>query len=90
MALLPNQINEGTTVLLPEFNNRLAAIVESSEDAIIGKTLDGIVTSWNQSAERMYGFSAKEMIGTSVNKIAPKDQPDEIPEILKKLVAESM
>ncbi len=63
----------------------LAAIVESSEDAIIGKTLDGVVTSWNRSAERMYGYAPHEMIGNSISTIVPPDHPDEVPEILKKI-----
>lgn len=52
---------------------RLAAIVESSEDAIIGKTLDGIVTSWNHGAERLYGYSAEEMIGQSISILMPPE-----------------
>ena len=54
-------------------SQRLAAIVESSDDAIIGKNLNGIVTSWNPCAERMFGYTAEEMIGQSVRKIIPQD-----------------
>ena len=50
---------------------RLAAIVESSDDAIIGKTMAGIVTSWNDAAERIFGFSAAEMIGSSISRLVP-------------------
>jgi PAS domain S-box-containing protein len=63
----------------------LASIVEFSEDAIIGKTLDGVVTSWNRGAEKMYGYSVQEMVGSSINKIVPRDHPDELPEILKRV-----
>jgi two-component system cell cycle sensor histidine kinase/response regulator CckA len=64
---------------------RLASIVACSDDAIIGKTLEGIITSWNEGAERMYGYAAKEAIGKSVSLLTPVDRLDEIPEILERL-----
>lgn len=64
---------------------RLAAIVESSEDAIIGKTLEGLITSWNQGAERLYGYTAAHVIGRPITLLAPPDRPDEIPAILARL-----
>lgn len=66
-----------------ELNSRLAAIVQFSEDAIISKTLDGIVMSWNPAAERIFGYSAVEMIGQSITRIIPTDRLNEEPEILK-------
>ena len=65
--------------------SRLAAIVESSEDAITGKTLDGIVTDWNAAAERMYGYAAAEIVGKSIEAIILPDRPNEIPKILEKI-----
>lgn len=55
----------------------LASIVSSSDDAIVSKTLDGIVTSWNRAAERMFGYSAAEMVGSSILKIFPEDRRHE-------------
>ena len=63
----------------------LAAIVESSDDAIIGKTLEGIVTSWNQGAEHLFGYSAEEMIGQSVLRLIPEDRLEEEAQILARL-----
>ena len=63
----------------------LAAIVESSDDAIIGKTLDGIITSWNQGAERLYGYTAEEATGQHISLIIPADRPDELPAIMDQL-----
>ncbi len=61
---------------------RLAAIVESSDDAIVSKDLNGIVTSWNGAAERMFGFTAEEMIGQSVRLIIPADRQTEEDSVL--------
>ena len=66
-------------------SSRLAAIVESSDDAIVSKDLDGIVTSWNQGAERMFGYSAAEMVGTSIRRLIPADRQDEEAHILEKI-----
>jgi PAS domain S-box-containing protein len=63
----------------------LAAIVQSSDDAIISKTLEGVVTSWNKSAERLFGYTAEEMIGQPILKVIPADRQEEEPLILGRL-----
>ena len=63
----------------------LAAIVASSDDAILSKTLDGIVTSWNRGAERLYGYAAAEMVGQSLTRLIPADLPDDLPQLLARL-----
>jgi PAS domain S-box-containing protein len=68
-----------------EMRSQLAAIVESSDDAIIGKTLDGIITSWNLGAEKIYGYTSKEILGRSVSILIPPEHLDEVPQILKKI-----
>ena len=65
-----------------EVTYRLAAIVEDSEDAIIGKSLDGIITTWNPAAERLYGYRAPEMIGKSITVLSAEGQAGEIEGIL--------
>ena len=62
-----------------------ASIVESSDDAIIGKNLDGIVTSWNRGAERIYGYKAGEVIGNSIVLIFPPDRREELDEIMRRV-----
>jgi PAS domain S-box-containing protein len=64
-------------------SQRLAAIVESAEDAIISKDLNGIVTSWNRAAEQMFGYRAEEMIGRSITAIIPPDLQADEPRILE-------
>ena len=68
-----------------EVRDRLSALVSSSEDAIISKTLDGIITTWNGAAERMFGYTAEEMIGKPVALLIPPHQRDEEPMILQRL-----
>jgi PAS domain S-box-containing protein len=65
-----------------EAQRQLAAIVESSDDAIIGKTLDGIVTSWNKGAERLYGYTAEEIIDKPIIILLPPGRLDEEPQII--------
>jgi len=63
------------------------AVVEQSHDAIIGKTLDGLITSWNRGAQRLYGYTLEEMLGKSVAVLIPPGHDDDLPEILAKLRA---
>jgi len=70
---------------LRDSQTRIASIVDSSQDAIIGKNLDGIITHWNKGAERMYGYTAGEVIGRSISLLCPKDHVDELPDILAKI-----
>lgn len=63
----------------------LAAIVDSSDDAISSQTLDGVVTSWNRAAEHLYGYTAAEMVGTPISILAPPDRFHEIPALLDQI-----
>lgn len=65
----------------------LAAIIAGSDDAIFSKTLDAVITSWNRGAERMYGYSADEIVGQPVSVLVPEDRPDDIASIMSHIVA---
>lgn len=60
----------------------MASIVEHAEDAIIGKTFDGVITTWNAGAERLYGYRAEEVVGQPISLLVPADHRDEVPELL--------
>ena len=68
-----------------ETNERLAAIVESSDDIIASKTLDGILTSWNRGAERILGYTAAEVVGNHVSMLVPPEQQEDIDAILNRI-----
>jgi PAS domain S-box-containing protein len=79
------ELAQRTAEQIGEYRARLASIVDSSEDAIFVKSLDGTITSWNRGAERIYGYTAEEILGKNISMLVPGDRPDEIPEILKKV-----
>src|SRR5262245_4123070 len=96
IGLTPIEMAEGRFVLCAivdiserkraeEVRSRLAAIVESSEDAILSKALDGIILTWNRGAERMYGYSAAEVVGRPISLLAPPEHGGEASAILEKL-----
>ena len=68
-----------------EVASRLAAIVESSSDAIMGKTLDGVITSWNAGAELLYGYTSDEIVGHNVSELLPPDRVQELASILERV-----
>jgi PAS domain S-box-containing protein len=68
-----------------EIRQRLVSIVESSQDAIVAKDLNGIITNWNHGAEQLFGYTAEEVIGKPVTTLIPDDHLDEEPDILKRI-----
>jgi len=70
---------------MEEINAKLAAIVEGTDDAIIGKDLDGTILSWNPGAEKIYGYSAHNVIGKKLRLLIPDDHPNELSCILEKI-----
>jgi PAS domain S-box-containing protein len=96
ISLSPLETEEGTLVssAIRDVTDRkkaedqrigLAAIVHSSKDAIIGKTLEGVITSWNQGAERLFGYSAEEVLGKPISMLLPPDLQNEEPYILEQI-----
>jgi PAS domain S-box-containing protein len=81
------ELDRRKTRELRDSQNKLTLIMESSQDAIIGKNLDGIITQWNRGAEQVYGYTAAEVIGRNVSLLCPPERPDEIPAILEKIRA---
>lgn len=71
--------------LVGTLQEHLAAIVESSDDAIVSKDLDGIIRSWNRGAERIFGYKAEEIIGRHISTLAAPDRIDEYPKILERI-----
>jgi PAS domain S-box-containing protein len=68
-----------------EVRLQLAAIVESSDDAIIGQSLDAVITTWNRGAQRLYGYSAEEAVGKPLSILVPPEHPDELPGIMERI-----
>lgn len=73
------------TKIAEEAAARMAAIVQSSDDAIISKTLEGVITSWNDSAKRIFGYNAEEMIGQHISKLLPPDRLNEETDIISRI-----
>ena len=85
MIIDENVVKVNTLLSDSTYNSLLTALVESSDDAIISKTPDGIITTWNVAAERMFGYSAKEILGKPISILVPKDSQEEFSLILEKI-----
>jgi two-component system cell cycle sensor histidine kinase/response regulator CckA len=79
------ELHRRTTEQLGEYRSRLASIIDSSEDAILSKDLNGTITSWNKGAERIYGYTPEEVVGKHISLLTLSDRPNEVPEILEKI-----
>jgi PAS domain S-box-containing protein len=79
------ELAQKTAEQIGEYRAKLASIVDSTEDAILTKSLEGTITGWNRGAERIYGYTSEEVIGKHISMLVPSDRPDEIPRILEKV-----
>jgi PAS domain S-box-containing protein len=79
------ELHRRTSEQLGEYRARLASIIDSSEDAILSKNLDGTITSWNKGAEHIYGYAPDEVIGKHISLLATADRSGEIREILQRI-----
>jgi PAS domain S-box-containing protein len=79
------ELHRRTTEQLGEYRSRLVSIIDSSEDAILSKDLNGTITSWNKGAEHIYGYTPEEVIGKHISLLLPDDRTEEIPGILRKI-----
>jgi PAS domain S-box-containing protein len=84
-ALDEQRKHSGTLTRTEKNEAFLSSVVENADDAIVSKTLQGIVTSWNPAAEKLFGYTAEEMIGQSISILIPDKQADEEPRILERL-----
>src|SRR5579863_269269 len=82
---MPVRSNSSPSPSASETQARLAAIVESSDDAIVGKDLNGNITSWNRAAERIFGYRPDEVLGKPVSILAAPGRHDEMPVILSRI-----
>jgi len=79
------ELHQKTIEQLGEYRSRLVSIIDSSEDAILSKDLNGTITSWNKGAEHIYGYTPDEVVGKHISLLIPSDRHDEIPEILRRV-----
>jgi hypothetical protein len=79
------ELDRKTAQEIGEYRGRLASIIDSSEDSIVSKDLNGIILSWNQGAEQLYGYTAEEAVGKPISILVPEGRPDEIPRILERI-----
>ncbi len=98
LSLSPLETEEGTLVSsairditerkqTEKDSSHFRSVIESSQDAIIGKDLDGVITSWNAGAERLYGYTAAEAVGKSISVLVPPGHDDELPETMRRVTS---
>ena len=80
VSSLSNRLQQDAAMCL-----RFVSMVDSSNDAVVGKTLDGIITDWNSGAERLYGYTADEIVGRHIRTLTPLDRHDEIPQLIGRI-----